>query len=85
MTASATGRFVVRMEVFAAHDTADLTDDDLGGDYLEEIGDLLGIDTEPDLSPAYAKMRYDLCPECHKKFLADPLSREAPKFDFSEN
>jgi hypothetical protein len=40
-------------------------------------------DLEP--APAYRKLRYDLCPACHEKFLADPLGREAQKFDFSEN
>ena len=40
-------------------------------------------DLEP--APAYKKLRYDLCSACHLKFLADPLNREAQKFDFSEN
>ena len=42
---------------------------------------------DPNLSaPVYKKFRYDLCPECHKKFVRDPLSKEpAQKFDFSEN
>jgi hypothetical protein len=42
---------------------------------------------DPDAAaPAYKKFRYDLCPECHKKFVRNPLSKEpAQKFDFSEN
>ena len=32
------------------------------------------------------ELRYDLCPECRKKFVRDPLGKEAAqKFDFSEN
>ena len=42
---------------------------------------------DPDLvEPIYKQFRYDLCPECHKKFLRDPLGKEvAQKFDFSKN
>jgi hypothetical protein len=79
-------RYVVKMEVYAAHDPAEVTEDDLDADHLEEIGQLLSEecpDAEP--SPAFKKLRYDLCPSCHKRFLADPLGREVQKFDFSEN
>jgi len=87
MTDSTDGRFVLNMEVFAAHDPSELTENDLDDDHLEEMGQLLreadATDLEP--APAYKKLRYDLCPACHQKFLADPLGREAQKFDFSEN
>ncbi len=79
-------RYVVKMEVFAANDSAELIEDDLDSDHLDEISQLLaeeGADVEP--APTFKKLRYDLCPICHKKFLADPLGREAMKFDFSEN
>jgi hypothetical protein len=80
-------RYVVRMEVYAATDPGRLTDDDLSDDNLEAVGELLRdadeADREP--APAYKKLQYDLCPTCHVKFLADPLNREAQKFDFSEN
>ena len=34
----------------------------------------------------YQTMRFDLCPECRKRFLKHPLGREAVKqFDFSQN
>jgi hypothetical protein len=78
--------YVVKMEVFAAQHPAELTEDDLDADHLEEISQILteeGPDAEP--IPAFKKLRYDLCPSCHKKFLNDPLGREALKFDFSEN
>jgi len=80
-------RFVLRMEVFAAHDPAEITECDLGDDHLEEMGQLLREADEMDLepAPAFKKMRFDMCPPCHRKFLADPLSREVQKFDFSEN
>ena len=59
---------------------------DLDSDHLEEIGQLLSdenADAEP--APAFKKLKYDLCPSCHKKFLDDPLGRELQKFDFSAN
>jgi len=80
-------RYVVRMEVYAAADPAQLTDADLSDDQLEAVGQLLrdGDDADLEPAPAYKKLQYDLCPGCHKKFLADPLNRETHKFDFSEN
>lgn len=78
--------FVVKMEVFAANDPSELTEDDLDADHLEEIGQLLSEespDAEP--TPASKNLRYDLCTTCHKRFLADPLGREVLKFDFSAN
>ncbi|HEX3148539.1 MAG TPA: hypothetical protein VHR66_10675 [Gemmataceae bacterium] len=87
LTEGGDGRFVVRMEVFAAHDPAQLVDDDLSDDQLEAIGQLLRDEDDVDLEPAptFKKLQYDLCSGCHKKFLADPLNRESQKFDFSEN
>jgi hypothetical protein len=86
LLAVADNRYVVKMEVYAAHDPAELTEEDLDADHLEEISQILADengDCEP--APAYKKLRYDLCSACHKRFLADPLGREAQKFDFSEN
>ena len=87
LTDGTDARYVVRMEVYAATDPARLTDDDLSDDNLEAVGELLrdADDADPEPAPAYKKLQYDLCPTCHTKFLADPLNREAQKFDFSEN
>jgi hypothetical protein len=75
------------MEVFPATDPGQLVESDLSDDNLEAVGELLrdADETDPEPAPAYQKLRYDLCPACHEKFLADPLGREAQKFDFSEN
>src|SRR5258706_15334548 len=83
-------RFVVKMEIFAAHDPHELTEDDLDDDHLESLGALLqeleeSGDDETEIAPAYKQIRYDLCPACHQKFLLDPLNKDAVKFDFSEN
>lgn len=85
-------RYVVKIEVFAAPHPAGVTEADLDEDNMEAVSQLLrdeedGLVDDPDAdSPPYKHFRYDLCPECHKKFVRDPLSREAAqKFDFSEN
>ena len=82
-------RYVVKMEVYAASDPHEITEDDLDDDHLESLSDLLQQIEEnggdDDLAPVYKQIRYDLCPDCHKKFLRDPLNKESHKFDFSEN
>lgn len=83
-------RYVVKIEVFAAHDPAELTEADLDEDQMEAVSQLLrdiesGLAEEEPASD-YKHFRYDLCPDCQKKFVRDPLAKEAnQKFDFSEN
>ena len=86
LSGGSNGRYVVKMEVYAAFDPAELTEDDLDADHLEEISQIIaeeGPESEP--APAAKKLRYDLCRNCHRKFLADPLGREVLKLHFSEN
>jgi len=84
-------RFVVKIECFAAHDPAEITEADLDEDHMEAVSQLLrDMDddvADPDnLEPACHNFRFDLCTECRKKFVRDPLAKEvAQKFDFSEN
>ena len=91
ITSAEDHRYVVKIEVFAAHDPAELTEADLDDDHMEVVSQLLheAEDAIPDpdqTAPAYKNFRYDLCPDCQKKFVRDPLSKEtAQKFDFSEN
>ena len=83
-------RYVVEIEAFAAHDPAELTEADLEDDHMEAVSQLLhdteesGMEAEVD-SPR-KNFRYDLCPECHKRFVRDPLGKDAvQKFHFSKN
>lgn len=91
LTQGADHRYVVKVEVFAAHDPVAITEADLDEDHLEAVSQLLRSEddepADPDLdAPPYKNFRYDLCPECHKKFVRDPLGKDAAqKFDFSEN
>ena len=91
ITPGAQDRYVVKIEVYPAQDPTELTEADLDEDHLEAVSQLLcdSEDNPEDLdlvTTAYKNMRYDLCPACHKKFLNDPLGRDATqKYDFSEN
>jgi hypothetical protein len=83
-------RYVVKIEVFAAGNPFEITEEDLDEDHMEAVSELIQDDEEelleaPD-EPNRQTRRYDLCPACRKKFLKDPLNREANlHFDFSEN
>ncbi len=82
--------YVVKIEAYAAQDPAEITEADLEEDHMEAVSQLLremeDNPEQPDLPEPYQNFRYDLCPECHKKFVRDPLGKDtAQKFDFSEN
>ena len=83
-------RYVAKIEVFAAYDPLEITEEDLEEDHMEEISQLIkqmdDMDDQELEDQVYKSFRFDLCPECHKKFLKDPLSREAARsIDFSKN
>jgi hypothetical protein len=83
-------RYVVKMEVYAAYDPGANNEEEDDRDHLEEIQDILERmeDAESDQigDDVYQPFRFDLCPECRKKFIKNPLGREPVKaFGFSEN
>ena len=83
-------RYVVKIEAYAVHDPTEITEADLDEDDMEVVSQMLRDeeenDTPVDLVEPYQNFRYDLCPECHKKFVRDPLAREmVQKLDFSKN
>ncbi len=82
-------RYVVKVEVYAAFEPA-MADEDDDRDHLQEIQDILERlqDAESDQvgDDVYQQMRFDLCPECRKKFGRNPLGRETVNvFGFSQN
>ena len=80
-------RFVVKIEAFAA-DPLGITEADLEEDHLEAVSELLRDmeDCGPDLEEPNKQFRYDLCHECHKRFIQDPLGKEnTHKMFFSKN
>lgn len=81
-------RYVVRMEVQAAMDPLDDDDDDGQRDHLLEIQEILERleDGDGDLGEdVYHRRRYDLCSECYRQFVANPLAREVSTLGFSKN
>jgi hypothetical protein len=81
---------VVKIEVFAAVEPAELTEEDLDIDHMEAMSEMLEqLEECPqayELPPSAKNLRYDLCGDCRKRYLRDPLGREAsPKFQFSKN
>ncbi len=81
-------RYVVKLEIYAAFDPLEIDDEDT--DNLQELSDLLERldDTRSSevSDEVYQQMRFDLCPECRKRFLKNPLGRKpTEQFDFSKN
>jgi hypothetical protein len=84
-------RYVVKIEVYAAYDSNSSAADDEDHDHLQEIQDILenmeDAEDERIGDDVYQQLRFDLCPECRRKFLKNPLAREKPAkaFGFSSN
>ncbi len=83
-------RYVVRIEIAAAFDPMVSDDDEDDRDHLEEIQDILerleDAESERIGDEVYQQMRFDLCPECRKRFVRRPLGRKnSTIFGFSEN
>ncbi len=81
---------VVKIEVFAAGDPAQLTEEDLDEDHMEVIAEMLReLEAEGEaanLEPSVRHFRYDLCAKCKLRYVRDPLGKEAStKFQFSKN
>jgi hypothetical protein len=82
-------RYVVRMEVYASLDDTAVREEER--DHLAEIEDILESmdDLEDDQigDDVYSQVRYDLCSDCRRKFVKNPLGRmgATAKVDFSKN
>ncbi|MBN1345757.1 MAG: hypothetical protein JXQ73_23895 [Phycisphaerae bacterium] len=73
-------RFVVKIEVFAAADHITITQEDLKRDHRREIARLLEqldkMDPDEIEDQTYRSLRFDLCRECHRAYLRDPIGSE---------
>ncbi|MFQ5862050.1 MAG: hypothetical protein ACE5IC_02910 [Candidatus Brocadiales bacterium] len=83
-------RYVVKIEVYPADESdeeneeLDETQDALARYNLEEERELEeGFEDEEDLE--YKTLRFDLCPECHKAYIRDPLSVKSYRSRFFNN
>ena len=78
-------RYVIQIDIQSATDeTKSDVEDDI--DQLTELHQMLEGMTDPDMdvaerdelnSESSHRGRYDLCPECHRQFLKNPLGRDA--------
>ena len=83
-------RYVVKMEVYAAIDPLCAQEEDDDRDHLLEIHEILERLAESDEESlgddVYQKRRYDLCSDCHQKYVRDPIGQaQMHQLDFSEN
>jgi hypothetical protein len=80
------GRYVVRVEGFVAMDDPD-GPDGLDADHVADMADLLAaLEADPEDGPAPGLTgEYDLCPECYRRYRADPLGRDRRRVRFSPN
>ena len=83
-------RYVVKIEIHAAMDPVMEEDLDDDRDHLMEIEDILenSLDEASDAigDDIYQRRRFDLCPQCYRKFVQNPLGRELKaSLGFSKN
>ncbi|HZL88735.1 MAG TPA: hypothetical protein VFB96_10210 [Pirellulaceae bacterium] len=83
-------RYVMKIEIHAAMDPVHEDEINDDRDHLMEIEDILenSLDEESDEigDDVYQRRRFDLCPECYRKFVQNPLGREAKvSLGFSKN
>jgi hypothetical protein len=70
-------RYEVRIEVKAAYDPMNLSDQDLAKDFREEIARVLqqleGMSPAEAQNQVYRLFEFDLCPACQRMYVRDPL------------
>ena len=66
-------RYVVRIEVFAAADPMELTEEDLKKDLRKALRELIvrmeRMDPEKAQDSVYRSFHFELCPACQKEYL----------------
>ena len=83
-------RYIVKIEIQAAMEPLEPEEEDGDRDYLVEIQDILErMEDDEELGECedvYQKRRYDLCADCYRKYIKNPIGREAkPQLGFSQN
>lgn len=83
-------RYVVRVEVEAVMDPIHEGEPADDRDHLMEIDEILesadAVECDSISEEVYQKKRYDLCPQCYRKFSQNPLGREKrATLGFSQN
>jgi len=82
-------RFEVKIEVYAAYDPMEITEEDLKEDLEEEIHEIIeemeDMDEEELEEGVYKSFKFDLCATCHRIYLNDPLGISSRGRAFEEN
>lgn len=83
-------RYIVKMEIQAALDPIETCDPDDDRDHLLEIEDILERMEDPDSDllgeDIYQRKCFDLCTDCHRKFVKNPVGCEMTlQLGFSNN
>ncbi|MFN0197013.1 MAG: hypothetical protein ACKVT0_09720 [Planctomycetaceae bacterium] len=83
-------RYVVKLSVYPAFDPDEITAEDIEPDQLQLVSDTIEqMETsgQTELEDCGTKsFRFDICPECRKRYLKDPLARESGRrLKFSQN
>jgi hypothetical protein len=83
-------RYVAKVEVYPAFDPDEIEEADLDADNLQELAETIEAiengESRPPEDAGTHEFRFDLCLTCHKRYLKDPLGRDAlRRLNFSEN
>lgn len=80
-------RYVVRVEGYPATEITEPFDDGLDSDHVADMADLLDeTDSDGPAVPMRGVMAtFDMCPNCYRRFQADPLGRDRRRVRFSPN
>ena len=72
-------RYILKMAVYAAYDPMEVTTEDLAKDRRAEMAELVEkmkqMDPEALEESVYKSMTFDLCLDCQRAFLKNPLGR----------
>ena len=80
-------RYVVRIDVYATRDTCDYPESYDDMDAVDDMFDAMDAPEAPSAEDeSYTTFRFDLCPECHRRYLEDPLAMPRKRrIGFSDN
>lgn len=83
-------RYVVKLEVQAAMEPAEIDEFEDDRDHLMEVDDILerleDADSDDLSAELYQRHRYDLCPDCFRQFMKNPVGPDnRMHFGFSQN
>ena len=83
-------RYVVKLEVHAAMEPLEVDEFEDDRDHLLEIQEILerleDAESEAVGEELYQRRRYDLCPDCYRQFIKNPVGHDArAHLGFSQN